>query len=54
MNLDGLAVMEFKDTAYAPLEQMGQAFVSGVNIILSHPSSARIELVWVCGSFDID
>ena len=34
----GLAVMEFKDTAQAPLEQMGQAFVIGCNVILSHLS----------------
>lgn len=32
----GLAVIEFKDTAHAPLEQMGQAFVNGCNVILSH------------------
>ena len=32
----GLAVIEFKDTASAPFDQIGQAFVSGCNIILSH------------------
>ena len=32
----GLCVFGFKDTAYAPLEQMGQAFVAGFNLIFSH------------------
>jgi len=35
-NIFGLCVFEFKDTAYAPLEQMGQAFVAGCNLIFSH------------------
>lgn len=39
----GLAVIEFKDTAQAPLEQMGQAFAFGSNIILSH---LRLGLKW--------
>ena len=32
----GLAVIELKDTAASPLEQIGQAYTSGCNIILSH------------------
>jgi hypothetical protein len=32
----GLAVIELKDTAASPLEQIGKAYTSGCNIILSH------------------
>jgi hypothetical protein len=34
--LYGLAVGEFKDNTLSPLEQIGQTFASGCNIILSH------------------
>lgn len=36
LNWVALAVAEFKDTSISPLEQLGQAFCSGCNIILSH------------------
>jgi len=39
----GLAVMEFKDTSQAPMEQIGQAYASATNIILSH---LRLGLKW--------
>ena len=32
----GLAVIELKDTTISPLEQIGQAYAAGCNIILSH------------------
>jgi hypothetical protein len=32
----GLSVIELKDTTVSPLEQIGQAYASGCNIILSH------------------
>jgi hypothetical protein len=52
----GLCIFEFKDTAFAPLEQMGQAFVAGCNIILSHlglglkPSECAVPLVLTNGN----
>lgn len=39
----GLAVIEYKDTAQAPLEQMGKAYAAGCNIILSH---IRLGIEW--------
>jgi len=34
--LFGLAVVELKDNSYSPLEQIGQAYAYGCNIVLSH------------------
>lgn len=51
-----LAVMEFKDTGHAPLEQMGQAFSIGCNVICSHVwlglkwSKCAIPLVLTTGN----